>query len=97
MKKIFKYIVASFDTTTSGASARKLTAFWFIVLASYVHYQHLHESNSVEFLLIDAVTALLLLSVITVQDLINLRAGNTTVSKQEITIKDTKTEATPEK
>ena len=88
----FEKLISTFDTETKGFSARKITAFWFIVLVTYVHYQHLHESNSVDFLLIDAGTALLLLSVNTVQDLINLRAGTTTVNKQEITIKETKTD-----
>ncbi len=90
MKKIISYIGSSFDTTTQGASARKLTAFWFVVLITYIHYQHLHESNAVDFLIVDVIAGLLLLSVITIQDVINLRAGQTTVSKQEITVKETK-------
>ena len=92
MKDLIKSIINSFNTTEKGASARKLTAFWFVVLVSYVHYQHLHESNAIEFLVIDVGAVLVLLSVITIQDMINLRAGTTIVTKQEITIKDTKTE-----
>lgn len=92
MKDLIKSIINSFNTTEKGASARKLTAFWFVVLITYVHYQHLHESNAVDFLWIDVCACFFLLSIITVQDLIQLRTGNTTVNKQEITIKDTKTE-----
>lgn len=90
---LIKKILSTFDVETKGGfSARKVTAFWYVVLSTYVHYQHLHKENAVEFLCIDVLAAFLCLAIIKVDDIINLRAGTTTVTKQEITIKDTKTE-----
>lgn len=82
-------ILDSFTTAEGGFSARKLTAFWFAILASYVHYAHLDNDNAVEFLIVDVCAMFLCLSIITAQDIINLKTGNTTISKQEVTIKDT--------
>jgi len=81
--------LATFDVETKGFSARKLTAFWFAILASYVHYAHLDNDNAVDFLIVDVCAMFLCLSIITAQDIINLKTGNTTISKQEVTIKDT--------
>jgi len=94
---LIKKLLGSLDTNTEtpSFSARKLTALWFVILATYVHYQHLHKENAVEFLCIDVIAAFLCLAIINVADLVSLRTGNTTVTKQEITIKDTKTEPTP--
>lgn len=86
---IIDKLLATFDTESKGFSARKVTAFWFVVLASYVHYQHLDKDNALEFLIVDVCAAFLCLSIITAQDIINLKSGNTTISKQEVIIKDT--------
>jgi hypothetical protein len=93
MNKILSYIGASFDTTKEGASARKLTAFWFVMLTTYIEIKHVDKESIVMISCIDVAAAFLCLSIISITDIINLRSGNTTVSKQEITIKDTKTES----
>jgi hypothetical protein len=82
MKKLFSVIwnffvdvLQSFSNSKDGKSARKLTAFALMVCVAYIHYKFVNFENAVEVLLIDLGAVLLLLSVVTVQNLVELRMG----------------------
>lgn len=75
MKELFKNVLGTFTNTPDGWSARKVTAFWFTVLATWVHYKHLTDSNAVEFLTIDCCMILLCLAIVTAEHVIQLRNG----------------------
>jgi hypothetical protein len=71
---IVKKLLASFDTKTDGFSARKLTAFGYFMLVTFLHIViYLKDKTDFlfEFLIVDTVAILTLLSVITVQKLID--------------------------
>jgi hypothetical protein len=59
LKKAFDWILASFDNTSKGASARKLTAFWILMIivtgsrATWLVWAWKHDN----FSLIDILTA----------------------------------------
>lgn len=85
-------ILASFDNSNAGFSARKLTAFWLVVLLTYIEGRYTNSENLVEIAIIDVCGAFLCLGIITAEQIINLRSGNTITSKQEATITETKSE-----
>jgi len=62
---LFRWILGSFDTTFKGASAKKLTAFIFVILIIWLHCKYCELSNCIEFLLTDAGMVLALLGVST--------------------------------
>lgn len=87
---MFKKLFASFDNTTLGFSARKLTAFASIVVASYVTYM-LPADARLHALYAWQILALLCLGIITIEQVIKLRSGQsiketTTETKTEVNI-----------
>lgn len=88
MKKLWNGIIGSLDTRPSnGFAARKLSALLCFALAAYIHYKYCTTENSFNFLIADYTVGLLLLSIITVQDVIKLKNGNDTggIPKQDPT------------
>lgn len=75
MKTILNGVLGTFTNNSDGWSARKVTAFWFTVLATYVHYKHMNDNNAVEFLTIDVIVILLSLAIVTAEHVISLKNG----------------------
>ncbi len=69
MNNILKFISASFDGFTPGASAKKLSAFMFMLCCVYIHIRFIDLSNCIEALIIDASTMTALLGVSTIQSM----------------------------
>ncbi len=87
MKQFIQKILGSFDThTKSSFSARKLTAFAFVVFAAYIHVRYVTPDNAIEALLVDAGTALLCLGIITFEQVIKFKNGNddSSINSREI-------------
>lgn len=76
MKKIIENLINSLNNTDSGFSARKLTAFSLMVLIAYVHYKYVDLSNAIEAILIDLGGVLLLLGIITFEQILKFKNGN---------------------
>lgn len=72
----FSKLLASFENSPGGFSARKLTAFAFAACAVYLQWKHANAENVPTLVLIDAATALLCLGIVTAAELIRLRGGN---------------------
>jgi hypothetical protein len=70
-----KFIFASFRNEPGGASARKLTAFAFMLCVAWVHLKWVNHENAIAALVIDVSAALLSLSIVTAENLIRLRHG----------------------
>jgi hypothetical protein len=70
-----KFILASFSNEPGGASARKLTAFAFMLCVAWVHLKWVNHENAIAALVIDVSAALLSLSIVTAENLIRLRHG----------------------
>ena len=70
-----KFILASFRNEPGGASARKLTAFAFMLCVAWVHLKYVNHQNAIAALVIDVSAALLSLSIVTAENLIRLRHG----------------------
>lgn len=70
MKKVFKY----FGFTANGghyASARKLTAFAFVIFAAFLHWK-CASIDPVSFLIADCVVILVALGIVTAEQVITL-------------------------
>ena len=76
MKNIIENIINSLNNTDSGFSARKLTAFALMILIAYVHYKYVDLSNAIEAILIDLGGVLLLLGIVTFEQIIRFREGS---------------------
>lgn len=85
MKKLFDGIIGSLDTKPgNGFAARKLSAMLCFALAVYIHVKFCTVETAFKFLVADFVVALLLLSIITVQDIIKFKNGESGgVSKED--------------
>ena len=75
MKKIIENLINSLNNQDSGFSARKLTAFALMVLIAYVHYKYVDLSNAIEAILIDLGGVLLLLGIVTFEQILKFKNG----------------------
>jgi hypothetical protein len=69
------FLLASFRNEPGGASARKLTAFAFMLCVGWIHLKWVNHDNAIAALIIDVSAALLSLSIVTAENLIRLRHG----------------------
>jgi hypothetical protein len=77
-----KDLIDSFYNSKAGMSARKLTAFALILMMRYVHVNHVDKTNAVEVLWVDAILVLLLLGIVTAENLIQFRYGGAGEKKE---------------
>ena len=75
MKNIITNLFSSFNNLDGGFSARKLTAFALMILIAYVHYKYVDLSNAIEAILIDLAGVLLLLGIITFEQILLFKHG----------------------
>lgn len=75
MKSLYEKILGSFDKSHSGFAARKLSAFAFMLLVTFLHYKYVDKTNVIEALIVDSCMILLLLGLVTFEQVIALRNG----------------------
>lgn len=68
-------VLSSFNTDKGGYSARKLSAFVSILMGGYVTGRYGDGQNVVELTMVWLSFALLLLGVVTIEQLVSLRVG----------------------
>jgi len=88
MKDLYNKLIGSFDNSTKAFSARKLTAFAFVVFSGYIHWKYVNHDNAIEALLVDAGTALLCLGIITFEQVIKFKNGESDKPQDNGTIKN---------
>ena len=76
-------IIHSFDNSKDGFSARKLTAFTLTACVVYMHARWVEHDNVAEVLIIDLSTVLLLLGIVTAEQIIRLKNGNKSENESE--------------
>ena len=76
MKKIITNLIESLNTQDGGYSARKLTSFSLMVLIAYVHYKYVDLNNAIEAILIDLGGVLLLLGIVTFEQILKFKNGS---------------------
>jgi hypothetical protein len=77
LKNIIQGVIDSFNNKQNeGMSARKLTAFLFSLLIIYIHVKFIDITNVIDALLIDSGTLLLLLGIITMEQIIKFKNGD---------------------
>jgi hypothetical protein len=76
MKDIFNKLINSFDNNTDGFSARKLTAFSLMVCIAYIHLKFIDTTIAIEALIIDLCGVLVVLGIVTAEQVIKLKNGN---------------------
>jgi hypothetical protein len=77
MKLIDKILNSFSCNKEKDFSARKLTAFSIMTLIAYCHFRYVDSTVIVQVLVIDTIFVLLLLSIITFEQVIRLKNGNT--------------------
>lgn len=80
MSAILKKIESTFDNHSKGYSARKLTAFVFVVVSVVLCFKYTTPDNLNEVLISIFVFIAFCLGLITVQNIINFKNGTTTDS-----------------
>lgn len=75
MRKTLSNIYDSFFNSREGFSARKLTAFALMILVTYLHYKYVDIGNSFDFLVADLCAIMLLLGIVTAQNIIEFKNG----------------------
>jgi hypothetical protein len=93
MKAILKSIYESFTNAPGGFSARKLSAFYCLVIGTVATFKFGSNANSTELTVIWVLAAFLFLGIITFQQITDFRNGNTTITKSK-TVIENKTETT---
>jgi len=84
--KILNYFGSIFDNHSLGASMRKVIAFITgIVFAGWLHYKYVDTSNAFNFLVADLACALLCLGIITMEQVIKFKNGQSTDAPQDDT------------
>lgn len=73
--KIINWISASLDTHSKGASARKLSAFAFMLGIMYLHVRFVDATNVVEVIWADIAGLLLCLGIVTIEQIVALKNG----------------------
>ena len=76
IKNILHHVHESFTNSKVGYSARKLTSFGFFALAIFIHAKYCNIHNAFDFLCVDLAMILLLLGIVTIQNLIEFKIGN---------------------
>jgi hypothetical protein len=95
--KFFKKIFGSLDNhTVDSYSGRKLTTVTSIAVAAYVTIFLLPEGDRLHALYAWLLVALLCLSIITVQNVIELKNGNSSTKTTTTATTETTTEKKPE-
>lgn len=83
IKKAFVWFASSVDNHTSGASGRKLTVITFMALIIHGHLNYVDKANFYNVLIVYVVMILLLLSIVTVDQIIKFKSGLTTTTTTE--------------
>lgn len=75
-KNLIQNLIGSFNTKPGdGFAARKLSAFMCFCLVVFIHVKFCNDQNAFDFLIADYSVGLLLLSIVTIQDIIKLKNG----------------------
>ena len=74
MKRIIDNLIGSFDTVKeNGFSARKLSAFALMICVAFVHFKWVNHENVAEVLIIDLCGVLILLGLVTAQNVLDYK------------------------
>lgn len=91
-KKIRDNVLDSFNTEKGGYSARKLTAFVIVACIVYIHIKYVGLANSVDVLFYDMLFVLLMLGIVTFEQLYRFKTGKTNTTeppKADVTVSGT--------
>ena len=99
MKKFINDILASFKANKEGYAARKLSAFVAVVTAIVLSFEYTDVTVVTTIVSIWLIFALLLLGIVTFQEVLQLKNGTLSSSSTETTTTTTQQEEniTPEK
>lgn len=86
MKELYKNILASFNNSPGGFSARKLSAFYCLIMGTIVTFKFGNAANSTELVIIWVLAAFLFLGIVTFQQITDFKNGSTTISKSKTVI-----------
>jgi len=76
MKQVIKDILDSFKFGKEGFSSRKESAFVLMMCICWIHYKFVTPLNATEFLIVDLCGVLILFGIVTIDQVIQLKNGN---------------------
>lgn len=85
-------ILASFDNTTDGFSARKLSAFAGVIVSIIATFRFVDDKTIIEALMVWLVFALLCLGIVTAEQVLRFYKGGDTSKGDEIVKEENKVE-----
>lgn len=77
LHNMIDHLHGSLTTNKDGYSARKLSAFLFMGLTVFIHAKYLSKETAYEFLIVDCAMILILLGIVTIQNIIEFKNGKT--------------------
>lgn len=78
MKNLYLMFLASLDNKReNGFSGRKLTALTTMALVVFIHLKYISKENAIEALMIDCGFILILLGIVTMQQITEFKNGKT--------------------
>jgi hypothetical protein len=75
MKRLFNWIAGSFEYN-GKSSSRKLSAFWMVLLTTYMEFRFGSEATLIELVSINLLAVLVLLGIVTIHDIAALKNGS---------------------
>jgi hypothetical protein len=81
LKDVINNILKSFDNDQGGFSARKLTAFWFVIVTTYLESKFVDISNLEIVISTNLLLVLLCLGIVTFEQIVKFRTGSTNDAK----------------
>lgn len=69
-------LYASFKNEKGGFSARKLSSFALMICVYWLHYKYANPENAIDLLIADLCAIMLLLGIVTAENIIQLKNGN---------------------
>lgn len=81
MMKLISWLAGSFQYN-GKSSSRKLSAFWMILLTTYMEFRFGSEATLIELVVINLSSVLILLGIVTIHDVAALKNGSKTTEEQ---------------
>jgi hypothetical protein len=81
LKDVINNIIESFNNSPGGFSGRKLTAFWFVMLTTYLEYKFVDFSNLEIVISTNLLLVLLCLGIVTFEQIVKFKNGSTNEKK----------------
>ena len=82
---MWEKLLKSFDNSKDGYSGRKLSAFAGVFVATYITFKYIEPQYLIEAIMVWLCFSLLCLGIVTIEQIVKLKNGNSITEKTEKT------------